>query len=439
MARLLVVSSSATLALRLSDRHTVTQFALSGGGMTVDPDLDCIVLDVAEPSRALAIIHGLRISGHKTPVLIVSGYQPEWGGLAALPLRRTRVVPLPITRQALLRGVEALLSESQTDGLDASGPVEEDDLEAEQLDDPAPEDDLDDEHYEDFDPTPPVGVPAAGSPSEDDHHEDDQAEDDRAEPQDRRPSLIDRLMAARQSIIPPITDPMGFPQPPAVPEPAQRHPSRDGAHNHRAGRRAPERRGRRRPAPPPPQPMVLANDLQTPPSLPMQPPVHMLVRDLMERTSELFTVAETAQALAEDVMERGHADVAAVLVRDLDQWRVCGGVGLRPLERRLVLQLDHWVMEQIAGTQRALILDDTDTVRAQLVGAPLAAWRRLLAASVPGTDAIVMMARSGESQPFDEAELGALLPTLREAAALLDTALQTRRLARLISRFRESE
>src|SRR5439155_890149 len=86
-----------------------------------------------------------------------------------------------------------------------------------------------------------------------------------------------------------------------------------------------------------------------------------------------------------------------------------------------------------AGTQRALILDDTDTARAQLVGAPLAAWRRLLAASVPGTDAIVMMARSGESPPFDEDELSTLIPTLHEASALFDNALQTRGLAPLSS------
>ena len=40
------------------------------------------------------------------------------------------------------------------------------------------------------------------------------------------------------------------------------------------------------------------------------------VRGLLDRRSELFGVSETAQVLADEVIERGEADAAAVLVPD---------------------------------------------------------------------------------------------------------------------------
>jgi hypothetical protein len=170
-----------------------------------------------------------------------------------------------------------------------------------------------------------------------------------------------------------------------------------------------------------------------------QPRTPELVRMLLQRTDELYGVVDTAQALADDVVERADADAAAVLVPDGAIWRVSAGVGLRPLERRLILDESHWMITEIASTGRAVLVEDTDIVRQQLAGAPLAAWRHLLAVPVPDVRAAVILARGQEAGPFTDRDLTAVVPTVREAATLLAQALEARRLARLLSSLREDD
>ncbi|MFN0281496.1 MAG: hypothetical protein ACKVZ6_05945, partial [Kineosporiaceae bacterium] len=111
MARLLVVSRSMALALRLADSHEVVEHPAEALD-TLEPDdrIDVVVLDVGEPATAVSVLDSLRRRGSVVPVLIVSGYQPAWAGLAALDLPGVVVVPLPITRTALLTGIERLES-----------------------------------------------------------------------------------------------------------------------------------------------------------------------------------------------------------------------------------------------------------------------------------------------------------------------------------------
>jgi hypothetical protein len=170
-----------------------------------------------------------------------------------------------------------------------------------------------------------------------------------------------------------------------------------------------------------------------------QPATPELVRMLLERITELYGVGDTAQALADDVVERADADAAAVLVPDGGVWRVAAGVGLRPLERRLVLDQTHWMIAEIANPGRAVLIEDTDIVRQQLAGAPLAAWRHLLAVPVPDVRAAVVLARGQEAGPFTDRDLTAVVPTVREAATLLAQAIEVRELARRLSQLRDRE
>jgi hypothetical protein len=157
-----------------------------------------------------------------------------------------------------------------------------------------------------------------------------------------------------------------------------------------------------------------------------------LVRLLRERAGELYSVDDTAQALADDVIERADADAAAVLIPDGSIWRVSAGVGLRPLERRLELADSHWLIIEIGSAGRAVLIEDTDIIRQQLSGAPLAAWRHLMAVPVPDIRGIVVLARGEEGGPFSDHDLSAVIAPVREAAALLAQAVETRRLARLL-------
>jgi hypothetical protein len=167
--------------------------------------------------------------------------------------------------------------------------------------------------------------------------------------------------------------------------------------------------------------------------------VHVLARMLLDRRAELFGVTETAQVLADEVIERGEADAAAILVPDGSRWRVSGGVGLRPLERRLLLDTSHWLISEIAVGGRALLIEDTDIVRPRLAGAPLAAWRHLLAVPVPAIRAAVVLARGQEAARFTEKDLAAVVPVVSEAGPLLQAALLTRELARSMSPLRDVE
>jgi hypothetical protein len=164
-----------------------------------------------------------------------------------------------------------------------------------------------------------------------------------------------------------------------------------------------------------------------------------LVRELLARSGELYGVSDTAQVLADDVIERADADAAAILVPDGPIWRVSGGVGLRPLERRLILEDAHWLITEIGAAGRAVLIEDTDIVRQQLAGAPLAAWRHLLAVPVPDVRAIVVLARGHEAGPFTDQDLAAVIEPVQEAAVLLRQALQIRRLARRLGPLQESD
>ncbi|MFN0281040.1 MAG: hypothetical protein ACKVZ6_03605, partial [Kineosporiaceae bacterium] len=164
-----------------------------------------------------------------------------------------------------------------------------------------------------------------------------------------------------------------------------------------------------------------------------------LVRVLNERSDELFGVADTCQVLAEEVVERAAADAAAIVVPDGSVWRVNGGVGLRPMERRLVLAASHWLVTEVALGGRALVVGDAEAVRPHLAGAPLAGWEHLLAVPVPEVNAAVVVARSRNRRPFDETDLEAVVGPVQDAVGLLSAAMATRRLARILAPLAEDD
>src|SRR5215470_12589441 len=116
MAQLLLVSRSMALSLRLADAHDVEEYPTEElDSLTPDPDVDVIVLDVAEPATAVRTLDDLRSRGVHTPVLIVSGYQADWAEVLAMSRADVYVVPLPITRAALLEGIDRLTGVTSAD------------------------------------------------------------------------------------------------------------------------------------------------------------------------------------------------------------------------------------------------------------------------------------------------------------------------------------
>src|SRR3712207_4224164 len=110
MARLLVVSRSMALAMRIADDHDVLECPVEAlDDLAPEPDVEAVVLDLGEPGAAMQTLDRLRSRGFDTRVLIVSGYQPAWNEIVPLTIDRVVVVPLPITRAALLDGIDRLL------------------------------------------------------------------------------------------------------------------------------------------------------------------------------------------------------------------------------------------------------------------------------------------------------------------------------------------
>jgi CheY-like chemotaxis protein len=543
MARLLIVSRSMALGMRLADQHDVVEHSTEElEGLLPEIDADVLVLDVGDPVLAVNTVNTLREADQAIPVLLVSGYEPEWEQVEAQEVEGVHVVPLPITRMALLEGITALIGvEEEIDGTDGDG----DTTDGAQVNAAGPEG---------------VGQP----PSE---HEagpvEDAVDDDAAEPAEPEPeenpqeqpeSGDDQNGYAPNGLVvngydqdglptwarpgaaaetPTLTEPEGsgvrysnsitrpFDQEPrtgklpiigqnsqpaavtqrwvrpasaAVPAPTeprngngevgagngsagngngvaaraqrlgnrprklQRHPGANGA-GEAAGTRTPPGIGlvtdplgpRTDPYGFPSTALDRRLDAEAAALVTDRPVAgepgtgrsvlrtRDLVRMLHERAGDLYGVSDTAQVLADDVIERADADAAAVLVPDGPIWRVSGGVGLRPLERRLVLEDSHWMITEIGSAGRAVLIEDTDIIRQQLSGAPLAAWRHLLAVPVPDVRAIVVLARGQEGGPFNDRDLSAVIAPVREAAALLAQAVETRRLARLLSPLREAD
>ncbi len=506
MARLLVVSRSMALAMRIADDHDVVEYPVEGlDDLAPEPDVEAVVLDLGEPKAAMQTLDRLRSSGSDTPVLIVSGYQPAWNDIVPLELDRVVVVPLPITRAALLDGIDRLLGvtpfvprvppapAAPPPGRAAQGPDGDQPAPALPVR-PLPAGGTRGPAAAPSSPPPglPLRPPAVAQPTRPEAPAqpatNSRAASDEAPPEGRRRPGLSRWLTTAPARAP-LPAPPGSPldggqatlrggptdAPAPAPAPAARGPVKAPPP---AAPPAPSRFPRRgtpaaAPAPPPsparppaPAPAGPAGPAGPPPGAPRgrgrdageqhpgftpaaglqaaPPPqapseVHALARMLLERRAELFGVAETAQVLADEVIERGEADAAAVLVPDGPRWRVSGGVGLRPLERRLLLDTSHWLISEIALGGRALLIEDTDIVRPRLAGAPLAAWRHLLAVPVPAVRATVVLARGQEAARFTEKDLAAVVPIVSEAGPLLQAALLTRELARSMGPLRDLE
>lgn len=160
-----------------------------------------------------------------------------------------------------------------------------------------------------------------------------------------------------------------------------------------------------------------------------------LVSELTGRVADLYSVPETSEVVVADALERLRADAAALLVADGARWRVAAGRGLRPREHDLELTESSWLVREVARTRRGALIENSDVVREQLSGVPLASRRHLAAAPVPDVPALLMIAR--EQPPFQERDLISLAALATEAAPLLAAAVATRTLARALAGLRD--
>ena len=117
VARLLVVSRSMALAMRIADDHDVVEYPVEGlEELAPGPDVEAVVLDLGEPARRCRPSTGCARAA-TTPACSSSRATSRRGTTSsALPIERVVVVPLPITRAALLDGIDRLLGRDPEPG-----------------------------------------------------------------------------------------------------------------------------------------------------------------------------------------------------------------------------------------------------------------------------------------------------------------------------------
>lgn len=431
-----------------------------GAWIDSDDDTDALILDLESPHLAAAAVANLRAHSKLAPVLLVSSDRPGWDASEMRALAAAQVLPLPVTRPVLLAALEDLLQSTWAVTHQASSaflPDEEDRTHAdEQFHTAEALDSLQDEAFdvlldaddaldslipvaaETAEPSttevlPIAEVPGilAGSSSDSAGDMSESGEDQPAPlsaiPRTRRSTLLPTKAASSQVLDDLDRLRLTAPEPTrAVTTTSPRE--RASARRQRRSETAIDPVGKHVSDPavaPPPasEPTTTADPID-------------VVRALTLVADQLYGVPETAEVVIADAVERTRADAGALLVPDDRDWRVAGGVGLRPLEHRYELHGESWLVTEIAQGHKGAIIEESDIARERLQGAPLASWRHLLAAPVPDVEALLILARR-DAPPFDENDLAVLAALGAEAGPLLAAAVDTRALARRLWEFRD--
>ena len=133
------------------------------------------------------------------------------------------------------------------------------------------------------------------------------------------------------------------------------------------------------------------------------------------------------------IRHQHRASVTPQHVSDAGRCVVAAGVGLRPLEQRLQLDADHWLVREVVRAGHGLIVEDTDIARRDLVGAPLSASQHLLIVPITHVGGLLMVARDANDVAFTSPELAAVARLASEAAGPLQEALRLRELGRRLT------
>ncbi|HEX4818446.1 MAG TPA: hypothetical protein VFV66_37390 [Nonomuraea sp.] len=189
---------------------------------------------------------------------------------------------------------------------------------------------------------------------------------------------------------------------------------------------------------PHPAPARFASAPPARPAAPTPPPTKResamtRVTALIDDTPRLPLVRSVAETLRRHLTAAVGCDASGVLVRDNDIWRVAAGEHLRPLEERLQLASDHWLVAEVIEAHHGLIIKDTDIARTRLGGAPLASWPNLMALPVADVQAFVLLARS--AKVFTRKELTLARREVDGFRDQLQDSIDVRTLARRLREF----
>jgi hypothetical protein len=418
-----------------------------GVWITGEDVADALVLDLENPRLAVAAVTNLRANAKLAPVLLVSSGQPGWDDPTMGQLPGAVVLPLPVSRTAMLAALEDLVSAGWADRL-AVPPQHAEVTEAlHELVDTndlllVEDDPLDDLLTTALEPSSAPGHAGTAGGEPPPTNTVSTTPFVVAPRRRHRPGSHRRTGSppAQASAASPEAEPGAAPGPAPLlpPVPSTRRAPRLPAHTTSSALR--EMEALRPPSGASGDQGGAADGSGDTAAGSPNPQAGddgvLLVRRLRSALDTLFGVPETAEIVISDAVQRARADAGALLVPDDGAWRVAAGIGLRPLEHRYELDTRSWVIQEVARAHLGVIVEESDIARDQLQGAPLASWRHLVVAPVAEVEAVILLARKSDP-PFDEADLASLAALGEEAGPLLAAALDTRSLARELSDFRD--
>jgi len=104
----------------------------------------------------------------------------------------------------------------------------------------------------------------------------------------------------------------------------------------------------------------------------------VIANQLTHAVQGIPTISLVAQTMAEELAASSGAHVAVMVRDDRGCWRVEGGAGLRAFEWAQTIEDDHWLVMAGRDQHPSLMVMDTDVVRSDLIGAPLASRLQLV-------------------------------------------------------------
>lgn len=150
----------------------------------------------------------------------------------------------------------------------------------------------------------------------------------------------------------------------------------------------------------------------------------VIANQLTHAVQGIPAISLVAQTMADELAANSGAHVAVMVRDDRGSWRVEGGAGLRAFEWAQTIEDDHWLVMAGRDQHPSLMVMDTDVVRSDLIGAPLAS--RLQLVRTHSTRASFFVCAGWDDNGNDTGRVALVVETVRRHSPAMADAMGLR-------------
>jgi hypothetical protein len=159
----------------------------------------------------------------------------------------------------------------------------------------------------------------------------------------------------------------------------------------------------------------------------------VIANQLTQAVQSIPAVPLVAQTMADELAAASGAHVAVMVRDDTGTWQVEAGVGLRAFEWAQTLQDDDWLVWAGRDQHPSLMVMDTDVVRGDLTGAPLASRLQLVRTHSTKAGFFVCAGWEDDGGGNDTGRVSLVVEAVRRHSSAMADALGVRSLAQWLS------